>query len=93
MRTFSLAFALAFAGTATAGDWPTWGGRPDRNMVSAEKNLCETFNPATGENVKWAARLGGATWGSPVVAAGRVLTGYNGSARLNRSLKGERGIL
>ncbi len=37
-----------------AGDWPQWGGEPGRNMVSAEKDLPETFRVRSPmENVRW----------------------------------------
>ena len=35
--TALLALGLCFSGPG--GDWPMFGGRPDRNMVSAEKGL------------------------------------------------------
>lgn len=70
-----------------ADDWPQWGGRDGRNMVSAESGLPESFEPgqkspsgggidlATTRNVKWVARLGSAAYGNPTVAGGRVLVG------------------
>lgn len=72
---------------ATAADWPQWGGRDNRNQVSEEKNLPDTFTPgtkdpqgngidlSTTQNVRWVARLGGAAYGNPTVAAGRVFVG------------------
>jgi hypothetical protein len=30
---------------AVAADWPQWGGTDDRNMVSPEKGLPESFEP------------------------------------------------
>ena len=68
-------------------DWPNWGGHDDRNMVSSEKGLPDSFVPgdkqpsgggidmATARNVKWAARLGTAAYGNPTVAKGRVFVG------------------
>jgi outer membrane protein assembly factor BamB len=70
-------------------DWPQWGGRNDRNMVSAEKGLPTTFepgkkspqgsgiDPATTRNVRWTAKLGSQTYGSPVIAGGKVFIGTN----------------
>jgi len=70
-----------------AGDWPQWGGTASRNMVSWETNLPETFVPgekqsqgggidlATTKNVKWAARIGDFSCGTPTVAGGKVLVG------------------
>ena len=68
-------------------DWPQWGGTPHRNMVSAATGLPETFDAGVrsiadsapdlsiARNVKWVAPLGPRTYGSPVVAGGRVLIG------------------
>jgi outer membrane protein assembly factor BamB len=73
--------ASTAAGPGRAGDWCQWCGRPDRNMVSDQKGLPERFEVVTRErtsglaNVKWAAKLGGSTMGSPVVAGGRVYVG------------------
>ena len=91
--------------TMFAADWPCWGGRDDRNTVSDEKNLPDTFDlgqkKATGsgidltttKNVKWSARLGGAAYGNPTVAGGRVFVGTDDKlvdedARFTRSKAG-----
>jgi outer membrane protein assembly factor BamB len=62
---------------ARAEDWPQWGGKDlGRNMVSAEKNLPETFAPKTPmENVRWMATLGNYIQGNPTIANGRVFVG------------------
>lgn len=65
----------AFAATALvaspsfAGDWANWRG-PEMNGVSREKNLPETWNPETGENVVWTSDIGGRS--APVILNGRV---------------------
>ncbi len=52
------------------------GGQPwSRNLVSAEKNLPDTFDPKTGKNIKWSVALGSETHSTPVVARGRVRVG------------------
>ncbi|MGH9790527.1 MAG: hypothetical protein ACRD5W_04885, partial [Candidatus Acidiferrales bacterium] len=53
-----------------SGDWPMWGGTPDRNMVSNMKGLPTSWDVKTGKNVKWVAALGSQTYGNPVVAGG-----------------------
>jgi hypothetical protein len=58
-----------------------------------EKGLCEAFDPATRGNVKWSARLGSETFGSPVVAGGKVFIGTNNLVPRNPALKGNRGAL
>ena len=73
----------AFAGlclvvAATIGfgaDQPHFGQRFSRNMVSDETNLPTTFDPETGQNIRWSAALGTETNSSPVIAGGKVLIG------------------
>src|SRR5207237_498321 len=45
------ALSLLFCCPLRADDWPMLGGRPDRNMVSAEKNLPVDWSPK--KNLKW----------------------------------------
>ncbi len=78
---------MAASGLLRADDWPQWGGDPDRNMVSPERNLPESFEPgskqtdgagidlATTKNVRWVERLGSYIYGNPTVAGGRVFVG------------------
>ena len=40
------------------GDWPMWGGSPERNMVSKMKGLPVGWDVKTKKNVKWVAQLG-----------------------------------
>src|SRR5712692_299251 len=60
-----------------SGDWPMWGGTPDRNMVSSMKGLPTDWDIKTKKNVKWVARLGSQAYGNPVVADGKVFVGTN----------------
>ena len=83
LRTFAI-LLLAPLSLLHAADWPQWGGTASKNMVSAEKNLPETFVPgekgtqgegvllATTRNVKWAVRIGDFSCGTPTVAGGKV---------------------
>ena len=61
--------------SARAADSPQWGAAWSRNLVSDEKGLPDSFDPATGANVKWSVPTGRDTNGSPVVAGGKVLVG------------------
>jgi outer membrane protein assembly factor BamB len=75
------------ASPAFAADWTQWGGGDDRNMVSNEKPLPDSFVPgekrsaasgidlASTKNVKWATRLGNYAYGNPTVADGRIFVG------------------
>jgi outer membrane protein assembly factor BamB len=60
-----------------AADQPQWGQAWSRNMVSAERDLPDSFDPKTGTNVKWVARLGTESYATPIVAGGRVYIGTN----------------
>jgi outer membrane protein assembly factor BamB len=70
-RILSLALLLAPA-AALAGDWHQWRG-PEQNGVSREKNLPETWDPDSGENVVWKTEgVGGMS--SPIVMKGKLYT-------------------
>lgn len=75
--------ALLLLGAAVpvrAADWPMLGGRPDRNMVSAEKGLPAEWSAGgkiPAKNIKWTAALGEVTYGAPVISGGRVFIGTN----------------
>ncbi len=98
MTRVLLALALAAAtilpaGTASDGDWPMWGGTPDRNMVSPMTGLPTEWDVRTGTNVKWVAELGSQSYGNPVVAGGVVLVGTNNEALRDPKQAGDRGVL
>src|SRR5262245_2693081 len=59
------------------GDSPQMGLSQFRNNVSAAKNIPTDWEPKTGKNIKWTARLGSQTYPSPVVANGKVFIGTN----------------
>src|SRR5688500_9330033 len=69
-----------------AVDWPMMGGRPDRNMVSAEAGVPIEWGPT--KNVKWSAELGDVTYASPVVADGRVFIGTNNDDPNDKTKRG-----
>jgi outer membrane protein assembly factor BamB len=62
-------------------------------MVSGETGLPETFDPATGKNIKWVVPLGTESYATPVVAGGRVLIGTNNERPRDPRHKGDRGVL
>lgn len=96
-RFVGLAFcgllAAGIAQAARAADQPQWGQRFTRNMVSAEKNLPDSFNPATGANIKWVADLGTQSYATPIVASGRVFIGTNNEHPRDPRHHGDRGVL
>ena len=81
------------AGNPASGDWPMWGGSPERNMVSAMKGLPTTWDVKSGKNVKWVAMLGSQTYGNPVVGGGVVLVGTNNELVRDPKQPGDRGVV
>jgi outer membrane protein assembly factor BamB len=77
------------------GDWPMFGGTPQRNMANpVEKNLPSTFQVEGGlKNIKWSASIGGRGYGGPVVAGGQVYVGTNNDALRDPRVKGVKAVL
>ncbi|MBI4478329.1 MAG: PQQ-binding-like beta-propeller repeat protein [Acidobacteria bacterium] len=75
------------------GDWPMWGGTPDRNMVSTMKDLPIEWDLKSKKNVKWVAELGSQSYGNPVVADGFVFVGTNNERLRDPKQPGDRGVL
>src|SRR3954449_7798985 len=89
----TVVLALLVAPAVRAADQPQWGHGPSRNMVSDEKGLPASFDPAAGKNVKWTADLGTESYASPVVAGGRVLIGTNNERPRDPKITGDRAVL
>jgi outer membrane protein assembly factor BamB len=83
----------AWAGDPGGGDWPMWGGTPDRNMCSSMKGLPVSWDIQSKKNVKWMAQLGSQSYGNPVVAGGQVYAGTNNELLRNPKEGGDRGVL
>ena len=60
-------------------NYPQWGGTSHRNNAPAGWNLPTTWDAKTGKNIKWKAKLGSQTYGTPIVANGKVFIGTNNS--------------
>jgi outer membrane protein assembly factor BamB len=91
-RSFRLK-AEAMASDPGSGDWPMWGGTPDRNMVSNMKGLPIEWDVKTKKNVKWVADLGSQSYGNAVVAGGIVFVGTNNEGMRDPKATGDRGVL
>src|SRR5438552_18584962 len=101
MRNILLTLSLVLAAAASSarlvasdpgsGDWPMWGGTPDRNMVSTMKGLPIEWDIKTKKNVKWVANLGSQSYGNIVVAGGVVLIGINNESLRDPRQPGDRG--
>ena len=76
-----------------AGDQPQWGERYTRNMVSPERGLPDSFDPKSGANVRWTARLGSDTHSTPVIADGRIYLGTNNRVPRDPRHEGDRGVM
>ncbi len=70
-----------------------YGNTPSRNMVSDETGLPTEFDPASGKNILWTARVGSQSYAGPVVAGGKVYVGTNNEAEKNPQLTGDRGVI
>src|ERR1700716_4716721 len=81
------------ASDPNTGDWPMWGGTPDRNVVSNMKGLPLERDVKTKKNVKWVAQLGSQSYRNPVVAGGMVFVGTNNEALRDPKQPGDRGVL
>jgi outer membrane protein assembly factor BamB len=93
-RALAVALALgAAAQTALGGDQPQWGQAWSRNLASDERNLPSSFDPQSGQNVKWSAHLGTETHATPIVAGGRVYIGTNNGEPRDPKHQGDRGVL
>ena len=75
------------------GDWPMWGGTPDRNMVSNMKGLPTEWDVKTKKNVKWVAELGSQSYGNPSSPAAWCFVGTNNEALRDPKQPGDRGVL
>jgi outer membrane protein assembly factor BamB len=100
IRVRVLILALLAVGAATlsasdpgTGDWPMWGGTPDRNMVSSMKGLPTEWDVKTKKNVKWMAELGSQSYGNAVVSGGMVFIGTNNELVRDPKQGGDRGVL
>src|SRR5918992_1480906 len=87
-----LSTAYSFSDPGT-GEWPMWGGAPDRNMVSKAKGMPTAWDVKTKKNVKWVAELGSQTYGNITVAGGVVLVGTNNEAKRDPKVVGDKGVL
>src|SRR5215203_6326548 len=92
------AAAYCFLPTAAAadpgnGDWPMWGGTPDRNMISNMKGLPTSWDVKNKKNVKWVAQLGSQTYGNAVVSGGVVFVGTNNEGVRDPKITGDKGVL
>jgi len=75
---FSCLIIALFMGCTTSTtnaqtDWPQWRG-PDGTGAASDAITVNSFNPETGENVRWATDLPGPSAATPIVIGDRVFT-------------------
>jgi len=85
--------AVLSAGVAFAAEQAMFGNTPERNMVSAEKNLPSTWDPKSGHNIKWSASVGSQAYAGPVVLDGRVFVGTNNEGKRDPAITGDKGVV
>jgi outer membrane protein assembly factor BamB len=83
----------ASASDPGGGDWPMWGGTPDRNMISNMKGLPISWDVKDKKNVKWVAQLGSQTYGNAVVSGGMIFLGTNNEGLRDPKITGDKGVL
>src|SRR5262249_45363220 len=88
-----VALLALFSTALHAADQPQWGEAWTRNMVSSERGLPDSFDPATGRNIKWIAPLGTQSHSTPIVAGGRVFIGTNNEVPRDPRITGDRGVM
>jgi len=103
--TMGLLGLSLIAAPSMAEDWLQWGRDESKNMYSPAKGMPDRFEPgkykrgteevdmATTKNVKWVTKLGSQTYGNPVVAKGKVLTGTNNESPRDEKYQGDYSIL
>jgi outer membrane protein assembly factor BamB len=90
----TFAFLPLAASPAFTADWHMWGGSQQRNMVNTvEKNIPDSWDVATGKNIKWVSQLGSQSFGNPVVAGGRIFVGTNNQFERQPKIKGDKGVV
>lgn len=87
------AHPAAASDLAKRGDWPMWGGSPDRNMVSGETGIPASWDPAGGANIKWKCKLGSQSYGNPVIVGGRIFIGTNNNGNHRPGITGDKGVV
>jgi outer membrane protein assembly factor BamB len=92
-RTALALFLSIAAGTLFAADQPQWGEAWTRNLVSSERGLPSEFDPVSGRNIKWRAKLGTEAHSTPVVSGGRIFIGTNNNEPRDPRHQGDRGVL
>ena len=88
------AFLSLAVSPAFTADWHIWGGSQHRNMINTvEKNIPDTWDVATGKNIKWVSQLGSQAFSTPIVAGGKIFVGTNNQFERQPKIKGDKGVM
>ncbi|MDX1643073.1 MAG: PQQ-binding-like beta-propeller repeat protein [Thermoanaerobaculia bacterium] len=100
MRERALGICLSTAVVLLGGLAPVgadeigmFANSPSRNMISEAENLPSSWDPSSGENVKWKQELGSQSYGGPVLAGGVIYVGTNNERPRDPSISGDKGVL
>ncbi len=84
-------------------DWNQWGRDNSKNMVSPVTGLPSKMDAGEGKTLeeikasatglKWVAKLGSQTYGTPTIGEGKVLVGTNNEEPRNEGIIGDRGVI
>jgi len=85
--------SIYFCDTIYAQENAQWGELHSRNMISSETGLPTSFNPETGENIKWSVSIGSHNYATPVIAGGKVFIGANNADERDGRFEGDMGTL
>ena len=76
-----------------AEDWPMWGGKPGRNMISNATKIIDNWDVKKGKNIRWVAEIGSQSYGNPTISGGKVFVGTNNQLLRNPKESGDRGVI
>ncbi len=62
-----------------------------RNQISYDTNIPAEWDPDTGKNIKWTAKLGSQTYTNPLITGGKIFIASNNEGKRNPKLTGDRG--
>ncbi len=97
MTRLYLAIILGIPCVSFAADWPIGGRDATRNPVSAEHGAPTDWQVKTNEqptrNIRWSTPAIAGAIGGPVVANGLIWIGANNDQPLDRTVRGDRGVL
>ncbi len=84
---------LAGVSLAIGSDDGMYGNTPSRNMTSDATGLPSSWDPDSGENIRWKKKLGTQSYGGPVLAGGVLYVGTNNENPRDTEVEGDKGVI